>query len=57
MVPPSLARAFAGFHDPLIPVGGGWIVLGEDKKYRVTEEFVNRSRRSALGLEQLTEAD
>ena len=47
MVPPSLARAFAGIIEPKIPVGGGWIVLGEDKKYRVTEDFVLRCYKSS----------
>lgn len=28
-------------------VGGGWIVVGEDGKYRVTDDFVLRCYRSA----------
>ena len=47
MVPPSLARAFAGHHDPLIPVGGGWIVKGDDDRYYVTVEFVTRCFKSS----------
>jgi hypothetical protein len=39
MIPPNLARAFAGHNDPLIPAGG-WIVKGDDEKYYVTDEFV-----------------
>jgi hypothetical protein len=46
MVPPSLVRAFAGHHDPLVPVGGGWIILGDDKKYYVTDDFVTRCFKS-----------
>jgi len=42
MVPPSLARAFAGHHDQRIPVGGGWIVRGADGKYSITVDFVTR---------------
>jgi len=46
MVPPSLARAFAGHHDPLVPVGGGWIVLDNEGKYYVTDEFITRCHKS-----------
>lgn len=46
MVPPSLARAFAGHHDPLIPAGGGWIVLIGDK-YHITEDFVEQCFKSS----------
>lgn len=46
MVPPSLARAFAGYHDPKIPVGGGWIIL-RDGRYHVTEEFIRRCNKSS----------
>ena len=57
MVPPSLARAFAGHVDPLIPKGGGWIVLGDDKKYYVTDEFVSRCFKSSpVCPEKLTTA-
>ena len=47
MVPPSLARAFAGHMDPLIPKGGGWIVKGEDEKYYATQEFIDRCYKSS----------
>jgi hypothetical protein len=46
-VPPNLARAFAGYHDPRVPVGGGWIVRGHDNTYLVTEDFVERCYRSS----------
>jgi hypothetical protein len=46
MVPPDLARAFAGHIDRRVPVGGGWIVLERDKKYYVTEDFVERCFKS-----------
>lgn len=45
-VPPNLARAFAGHHDRPVPVGGGWIILENDKKYYITEDFVERCFRS-----------
>ena len=47
MIPPSLVRAFAGHCDPLIPAGGGWIILGDDKKYYVTDDFVTRCFKSS----------
>jgi hypothetical protein len=47
MVPPSLVRAFAGYIDPRVPVGGGWIVLGDDKKYCVTADFIERCFKSS----------
>lgn len=31
----------------IIPEGGGWIVLCDDGKYRVTEDFVNRCYKSS----------
>jgi hypothetical protein len=46
-VPPNLARAFAGFHDTPIPEGGGWIMVGTDEKYRVTDDFVECCYRSS----------
>lgn len=46
MIPPSLARAFMGYCDPLIPAGGGWIVLGDDNKYYVTDDFVTQCFKS-----------
>jgi len=51
MVPPSLARAFAGHHDPRIPVGGGWIIL-RDGTYYLTPEFINRCHRSSPTKQQ-----
>lgn len=47
MIPPSLVRAFAGHRDPLVPAGGGWIVLGDDGRYRVTDDFIERCHRSS----------
>ena len=47
MVPPSLVRAWAGHNDPLIPAGGGWIILGTDEKYYVTDDFVTRCFKSS----------
>lgn len=47
MVPPSLVRAFAGHYDPLVPVGGGWIVQDSGKKYHVTADFVLRCQKSS----------
>jgi hypothetical protein len=46
MIPPSLARAFAGYFDERIPAGGGWVVLGDDKRFRVTVDFVERCHMS-----------
>lgn len=46
MVPPSLARAFAGYHDERIPVGGGWIIL-KDGRYYVTDDFILRCYKSS----------
>ena len=47
MVPPDLARAFAGHHDPLVPVGGGWVVCDDNGVHRVTQEFVDRCYKSS----------
>jgi hypothetical protein len=46
MIPPSLVRAFEGYMDPLVPAGGGWIILGDDKRYYVTDDFVTRCFKS-----------
>lgn len=46
MVPPSLARAFAGIIEPRVPVGGGWIVK-IDELYYITDEFVRRCFKSS----------
>ncbi|MFA6554682.1 MAG: hypothetical protein WCS89_04235 [Candidatus Paceibacterota bacterium] len=46
MIPPSLVRAFEGYMDPLVPAGGGWIILADDKKYYVTDDFVIRCFKS-----------
>lgn len=53
MIPPSLVRAFAGYRDPLIPAGGGWIILGNDKKYYVTDDFVTRCFKSRPAKQQV----
>lgn len=42
MIPPSAVRAFAGYFDPLIPVGGGWIVKDAAGLHYFTAEFVLR---------------
>lgn len=47
MVPPSLARAFAGHHDQPIPVGGGWLIKGDDEKYYFTNDFVYNCFKSS----------
>jgi hypothetical protein len=47
MVPPSLARAFAGYRDSLVPEGGGWIVLADTHQYFVTDEFINRCHKAS----------
>lgn len=47
MVPPNLARAFAGHYDPLVPIGGGWIIKGDDEKYYITVDFVTRCFKSS----------
>ncbi len=47
MIPPDLARAFAGYHDARVPAGGGWIVIDTSDRYWVTEEFVERCHRSS----------
>ena len=47
LVPPSLVRAFMGHHDTPVPVGGGWIILGDDDKYYVTDDFVTRCFQSS----------
>jgi hypothetical protein len=46
MVPPSLVRAFAGYHDPKVPRGGGWIIKGDDDRYYFTVDFVARCFQS-----------
>lgn len=46
MIPPSLVRAFEGHINTLVPIGGGWIILGDDKKYYVTDDFVTRCFKS-----------
>ncbi len=46
-VPLSLARAFAGYREPLMFKGGGWVVFGGDSKYRVTEDFIRRCYKSS----------
>ncbi len=46
MIPPSLARAFAGQYDPPVPAGGGWLVKGDDDKYYFTDDFVTRCFQS-----------
>ena len=56
MIPLSLARAFEGHHDPRIPAGGGWIILGNDDKYYVTEEFVTSCFKSRPMSETLISA-
>ncbi len=45
MIPPNLARAWAGHRDPLIPQGGGWIIESGDKYY-VTHDFIARCYKS-----------
>jgi hypothetical protein len=50
MAPPSLVRACAGNHDSLVPAGGGWIVLGEDGQYGVTEDFIRRCHGSSPAI-------
>ncbi len=52
MVPLSLVRAFAGCREPLVPMGGGWVILGEDGKYRVTEDFIRRCHKSSPAQRQ-----
>lgn len=47
LVPPNLARAFAGHYDPPVPKGGGWIILSKDGKYHITDEFVLRCFQSS----------
>lgn len=47
MIPPSLVRAFAGYHDSTIPAGGGWIIKDSENKYHVTDDFVNRCFKSS----------
>ena len=47
LVPPSLVRAFMGHHDTPVSVGGGWIILGDDKRYYVTDDFVTRCFQSS----------
>lgn len=51
MIPPSLVRAFAGHHDPLIPAGGGWIVKDTEDNYLVTDDFINRCFKSSPAKE------
>lgn len=57
MVPPSLARAFAGYYDKRIPKGGGWIIKGDDDKYYVTVEFVTRCFSSSPKMTQAQPAE
>ncbi len=52
MIPRSLARAFAGHFSPLVPMGGGWVVLCADGKYRVTEDFIRRCHKSSPAISQ-----
>lgn len=47
MVPPSLARAFGGHHDPQVPKGGGWIIKDVDGSYHMTDDFITRCFRSS----------
>lgn len=47
MVPPSLARAFAGHHDTPVPKGGGWIVKDTEGNLCVTDDFINRCFESS----------
>ncbi|HBP00771.1 MAG: hypothetical protein UY41_C0008G0025 [Candidatus Moranbacteria bacterium GW2011_GWE1_49_15] len=47
-VPPTLLKEIGdGNLNPMTPVGGGWIVMGEDGKLRVTEDFVQRCHKSS----------
>ncbi|MEX0649401.1 MAG: hypothetical protein WD200_00175 [Candidatus Andersenbacteria bacterium] len=46
MVPPNLARAFAGHHDDPVPRGGGWILEDADG-YHVTDDFITRCFQSS----------
>lgn len=46
MVPPSLARAFAGHHDTPVPKGGGWVV-NINGMYHVTDDFIVRCFKSS----------
>lgn len=48
MIPPSLARAFAGYHDTPIPAGGGWVIIDASSgQHYVTEEFIARCYKSS----------
>ena len=47
----NLAKAFAGEIQSRIPKGGGWIVVGDDGKYRVTDNFVMRCYSSSPAKE------
>ena len=47
MVPPSLARAFAGHWDPPVPRGGGWIIEGGDGKLYLTADFITNCFKSS----------
>jgi hypothetical protein len=38
LVDAGTARSWRGSY----PAGGGWVVLGDDGKYRVTEDFIKR---------------
>ena len=54
MVPPSLARAFAGYHDAPIPAGGGWLLLDDTTGlYYVTEEFITRCHKSSPAIKEV----
>jgi hypothetical protein len=46
MLPPSPSRQFVGHLDQPVPVGGGWIVKGNDDKYYFTDDFVRRCLES-----------
>jgi hypothetical protein len=43
----SMSYAMSHGKPETVAKGGGWIVLGADKKYRVTDDFVNRCYKSS----------
>jgi len=43
----NAAAVFGGATPQTKPVGGGWIVLGDDKKYYITDDFVTRCFQSS----------
>ena len=44
----NMAAVFAGHAFPVTePMGGGWIILGDDDKYYVTDDFVGRCFNSS----------